>query len=44
MGIHLAAAQSTKNENGLKRPGDWAYLDEREMKLVENALWQGKNE
>ena len=44
MGIHLASAQSSKNDNGLERPGDWAYLDECEMKLVEDAMWQGKNE
>ena len=45
MGIHLAAAtQSTKNNNGLERPGDWAYLDKCEMKLVEDALMQGRNE
>lgn len=41
MGIQLALSSS---DNGLERPGDWAYLDEREMKLVEDALWQGKNE
>ena len=38
MGIHLAATQSTTNNNGLERPGDWAYLDKHEMKLVEDAL------
>ena len=24
--------------SGLKRPGDWSFLDQNEMKLVENAL------
>ena len=32
MGIHLT---------GLKGPGDWAYLDEDEMKLIEDALAKG---
>lgn len=31
MGIQLS-------KGGLTRPGDWAYLDEDEMKLVENVL------
>lgn len=37
---------SATDYGGLKRPGDWAYLDEREMNLIENAIRiaQGKNE
>ncbi len=27
---------------GLNRPGDWAYLDEQEMSLVENAIRQAQ--
>ena len=32
---NLAAAA---DDGELKRPGDWAYLDEREMNLIENAI------
>ncbi len=35
MGIQLA---DTPRSKGLNKPGDWAYLDEHEMKLVKRAL------
>lgn len=39
-------ASAFATDCGLKRPGDWAYLDEREMNLIENAIRiaQEKNE
>lgn len=44
--LAAAAAAAALNDGGLKRPGDWAYLDEREMNLIENAirLAEEKNE
>jgi len=30
--------QGESEGKGLERPGNWAYLDVNEMKLVENAL------
>ncbi len=35
MGIQLADTPLSK---GLAKPGDWAYLDKEEMKLVTRAL------
>lgn len=36
--LHRVEFMGIQLTNGLNRPGDWAYLDEREMGLVENAL------
>jgi hypothetical protein len=34
----IALGDHTNTRNGLKRPGDWAYLDAFEMDLVKEAL------
>lgn len=38
MGIRLGDSSSDDASKGLKRPGDWAYLDASEMNLVKKAL------
>jgi 16S rRNA U516 pseudouridylate synthase RsuA-like enzyme len=39
MGICLGEQDSSSDASkGLKRPGDWAYLDASEMNLVKKAL------
>jgi 16S rRNA U516 pseudouridylate synthase RsuA-like enzyme len=30
--------------SSLERPGDWAYLNDEEMRLVEDALWSAYEE
>jgi pseudouridine synthase len=40
MGIQLQTATARpSSSSSLKRPGDWAYLNKDEMKLIEDALW-----
>lgn len=45
MGIQLhsdnnsTTAIPSSSSSSLKRPGDWAYLNKDEMKLIEDALW-----
>ena len=44
MGIHLQQQQqqdttTIPTSSSLDRPGDWAYLNKVEMKLIEDALW-----
>jgi 16S rRNA U516 pseudouridylate synthase RsuA-like enzyme len=36
--LHRVEFMGIQLSRGLKRPGDWDYLDTNEMKLVENAL------
>ena len=36
--LHRVEFMGIQLSNGLKEPGDWDYLDEEEMNLVENAL------
>jgi 16S rRNA U516 pseudouridylate synthase RsuA-like enzyme len=46
MGIRLASSSGAGGGGGssLERPGDWAYLDDGEMRLVEDALWSASEE
>jgi len=43
MGIQLHTVNDSTtaipSSSSLKRPGDWAYLNKDEMKLIEDALW-----
>ena len=36
--------KKNNNNSGLVRPGDWAYLNEDEMKLVHTAIASGLRE
>lgn len=42
--LHRVEFMGMQLSRGLDRPGDWAYLNEEEMRLVENALRLGKEE
>jgi 16S rRNA U516 pseudouridylate synthase RsuA-like enzyme len=49
MGIRLVSPSGAGGGGGgggssLERPGDWAYLNDEEMRLVEDALWSAYEE